>query len=614
MKAVVVEGPNAVSYREVRAPTVGPGDVLVHSREAGLCRTDIEMMTGVFTDPRWVRFPVIPGHEWAGTVVEVGADVESVKVGDRVVCEGFVVCHRCRRCRSGETQWCERIEALGFTRPGGYAELVAVPEQVVHRLPEHVSFDAGVLVEPASVVLRGLEKAGPKPGEAVGVIGVGTLGALAIALLRLHSPSRIVAYGVREEELELARRLGATEVVLAGDGTPAQAELDLVVETAGVPGAVTLATQLCRPGRPGRAARDRRRGPDADPPLRPARERGPGPHRQHRVPGVDLVARRRADLRPRPRPRPDRDAPLPDGRLRGGGGADGRPARDRREDRPRALRHGRTPQLGVARPPGPRRVPAPLLAEVQRRERRGVSRPSRDRDLQLVVGARQLQRAPARAGRGGQARRPAGRRLPARVPGHVARRVADEADDDALPQPHGDGRRGVDPLLPPRRRRPADRLRQDEPRVDPGRVLGEHPDHRRHGRADAQRPLARQGARLVLGLLALPRGAARRPHQRAGLHRDRGLHVALERALHDDGDRVDDGLRDRGARADAAGRRGHPGGRLAPRAPGRDGGTPDRRARRAATCARRTSSRARRSRTPSARCTRSPGRPTRSST
>src|SRR4051794_33624947 len=246
MRAVVVEGPNRVSYREVRAPTAGPHDVLVQSREAGLCRTDIEMMTGVFTDPRWVRFPVIPGHEWAGTVVEVGSDVESVEVGDRVVCEGFVVCHRCRRCRSGETQWCERIEALGFTRPGGYAELVAVPEQVVHRLPEHVSFDAGVLVEPASVVLRGLEKAGPQPGEAVGVIGVGTLGALAIALLRLHAPARIVAYGVREEELELARQLGATETVLVPSGD-ADAQLDLVVETAGAPVAVELATQLVRP-------------------------------------------------------------------------------------------------------------------------------------------------------------------------------------------------------------------------------------------------------------------------------------------------------------------------------------------------------------------------------
>jgi threonine dehydrogenase-like Zn-dependent dehydrogenase len=105
-----------------------------------------------------------------------------------------------------------------------------------------------VLVEPASVVLHGVDKARPQPGESAAVIGVGTLGSLAIALLALHSPSRIVAYGVREEELELARTLGATEVVLSGEREPARAEMDLVVETAGVPEAVELATQLCRPG------------------------------------------------------------------------------------------------------------------------------------------------------------------------------------------------------------------------------------------------------------------------------------------------------------------------------------------------------------------------------
>jgi 2-desacetyl-2-hydroxyethyl bacteriochlorophyllide A dehydrogenase len=248
VKAVVVEAPNRVAYREVDAPAVGPDDVLVASREAGLCRTDIEVMTGQFTDPRWVRFPVIPGHEWSGTVLDVGAGVASVRPGDRVVCEGMVTCGRCRPCRRGETQWCERIEAIGFTRPGGYAELVAVPQRVVHRLPDHVSFDAGVLVEPASVVLHGLEKARPQPGESAAVIGVGTLGALAVALLGLHSPSRITAYGVREEELELALKLGATDVVLTGESEPARAELDLVVETAGVPEAVGLATELCRPG------------------------------------------------------------------------------------------------------------------------------------------------------------------------------------------------------------------------------------------------------------------------------------------------------------------------------------------------------------------------------
>src|SRR5262249_42299167 len=155
--------------------------------------------------------------------------------GDRVVCEGLIGCHRCGPCRRGETHWCERIEALGFTRPGGYAELVTVPARVVHRLPDHVSFDAGVLIEPASVVLHGLEKAQPQPGECVGVIGIDTLGSLAITLLRLYSPRRLVAYGIRDEELELALQLGADEAVSASDGPPSPAELDLVVDTSGAP-------------------------------------------------------------------------------------------------------------------------------------------------------------------------------------------------------------------------------------------------------------------------------------------------------------------------------------------------------------------------------------------
>ena len=248
MKAVVVERPHQVSYREVDEPAVGPDEVLVASREAGLCRTDIEVMTGIFTDPRWVQFPVIPGHEWSGTVVEVGANVEAVRAGDRVVCEGLIGCQRCAPCRRGDTHWCERIQALGFTRPGGYAELVTVPARVVHRLPDHVSFDAGVLIEPASVVLHGLEKAWPQPGETVGVIGIGTLGSLAITLLRLHSPARLVAYGIREAELELALRLGADDVVLVREREPVAGELDLVIDTSGAPDAIALAAELCRPG------------------------------------------------------------------------------------------------------------------------------------------------------------------------------------------------------------------------------------------------------------------------------------------------------------------------------------------------------------------------------
>jgi threonine dehydrogenase-like Zn-dependent dehydrogenase len=253
VKAVVVDRPGEVSYRDVAEPSYGPGDVLVRSRRAGVCRTDIEMATGVFSDPRWVRFPCIPGHEWSGTVVAVGEDVTEVEPGDQVVCEGLIPCNRCRRCRAGETQLCETYDSIGFTRGGGYGELVVCPRHVVHRLPETVSLDAAVLVEPASVVFQGLLRARPLPGEAVGVIGIGTLGSLAITLARLFSPSEIVAYGLRGAELELARTLGADHAVHVGEldariGAGSEGSLDLVLETAGAAAAVELATRLVREG------------------------------------------------------------------------------------------------------------------------------------------------------------------------------------------------------------------------------------------------------------------------------------------------------------------------------------------------------------------------------
>ena len=248
MRAVVIERPHEVVYREVETPVCGPGDVLVRSRFAGVCRTDIEVLEGAL-DRRWVRYPCIPGHEWSGIVEEVGIDVADLESGDRVVCEGFCYCGMCRRCRAGDTHLCEHYDQLGFTRGGGYGELVLAPRRVVHRLPDGVALDEAVLVEPASVALKGLLRARLAPGETIGVVGVGTLGALTIVLARLFSPAAIVAYGVREQELELARRLGAAEAIdVSGGASPHEGELDLVFETAGAVPAVELATRLPREG------------------------------------------------------------------------------------------------------------------------------------------------------------------------------------------------------------------------------------------------------------------------------------------------------------------------------------------------------------------------------
>jgi threonine dehydrogenase-like Zn-dependent dehydrogenase len=247
MRAIVVERPDSVSLTEIDTPAPGPGEARVRSVVAGVCRTDLDIITGAL-DARWVRFPVVPGHEWSGVVDAVGEGVSGVEPGQRVVCEGNIGCLSCPRCRAGDTHLCQRYDAVGFTRGGGWGEFVVVPARILHPLPDHVSFEAAALVEPGSCVVKALGRARIEPSETVGVVGVGAMGALAIRIARLRSPAAIVAYGLRDEELELARALGADAVVNVARDDVEEGMLDVVVETAGAVPAVELATRLVREG------------------------------------------------------------------------------------------------------------------------------------------------------------------------------------------------------------------------------------------------------------------------------------------------------------------------------------------------------------------------------
>jgi L-iditol 2-dehydrogenase len=251
MCALVVERPGVVALQRRPVPTPGPGEVLVRVGAAGICGSDVEVLEGRRPLP-YVRYPIVPGHEWAGTVEAFGAGVEGLGAGDVVVAEGFRACGECPRCREGRTNLCESEYAeTGFTHPGAFAEFLLAPARLVHVLSAGTDLAAAAVLEPAACVAQGLLEVELRPGMTAAVVGAGTVGLLAVSLLRLTSPSRLALTGTRATRLELGRRLGARETVNVRESDPVDAlggGFDLVFEASGTTEGVRQALSLARRG------------------------------------------------------------------------------------------------------------------------------------------------------------------------------------------------------------------------------------------------------------------------------------------------------------------------------------------------------------------------------
>ncbi|MFF1898863.1 zinc-binding dehydrogenase [Streptomyces sp. NPDC058206] len=247
-RSVTIERPGEHRLTSGPVPEPGPGEVRVRVAAAGICMSDREVYDG-HRDPAYVRYPVVPGHEWSGVVDALGAGVDPVLLGRRTVAEGFRSCGSCERCRSGETSLCTAgYDETGFTRPGAFADHVVVPARLLHPLADDADLRAAALLEPAAVVAAAVRAGAPEPGERIAVVGAGTLGLLAVQLLSAMSPGELTVIDPRDERAGRSLAFGASEARTPKEATEVRGRYDLVVETAGAPSTAADACLLARRG------------------------------------------------------------------------------------------------------------------------------------------------------------------------------------------------------------------------------------------------------------------------------------------------------------------------------------------------------------------------------
>lgn len=254
MKAVYVEDAYKIVVKEIDIPEIAANEVLIKVKSAGICGSDLHTYKGLhpFRKP-----PVIIGHEVAGEIVKVGEAVTRLAAGDRVTVEPQTGCGICEYCLAGLVNYCEQRGAPGI---GGWygtmAEYFAAPEQTVFKLPEGMSFDQGVLVEPFAVGVHAVRKAGIGLGDKVAILGAGPIGLLAMAAAKAAGATTLLVTDVMDYALEGAIKMGATHslnIMSKPDWTEQATALigghfDKVLVAAGVPGIIDQSLKLLRKG------------------------------------------------------------------------------------------------------------------------------------------------------------------------------------------------------------------------------------------------------------------------------------------------------------------------------------------------------------------------------
>lgn len=232
MKAIVFTAKNQVSHTDLPDPVAGAGEVVVQVKASGICHTDYEVLKDNYGTG---AFPVVPGHEYAGVVVEVGEGVSGVKTGDRVAVDPNLECGHCRACNRGWAHLCENLGAYGVTTHGGFAEFSVVKASAVHPIGE-MSFSQAALAEPMGCVLNGLDAVHEEWMEDALIFGAGPMGLLMGMALKTRGVGRVAFVDISEERLELASSFGFEAVASGSNDLKGwHHAADLAVEATGVP-------------------------------------------------------------------------------------------------------------------------------------------------------------------------------------------------------------------------------------------------------------------------------------------------------------------------------------------------------------------------------------------
>ncbi|MBB6171974.1 NADPH2:quinone reductase [Nocardiopsis mwathae] len=244
MRAAIIEQPGSITVGERPDPAPGTEGVVVRVGACGICGTDLHIADGEFPPS---PYPLVPGHEFAGEIVAVGADAPGgLRVGDRVAVDPSLFCGHCDYCRAGRGNLCADWGATGDTVDGAFAEYVAVPAANCYRMPEAMGFREGALVEPLSCAVHGVRRIGVSAGERFLLVGAGTMGLLLQQLLQ-HSGARVTMVDRNAERLKIAADLGAHAV--ATDTADLHDELfDAAVDVTGAPPAIEAAFNALRRG------------------------------------------------------------------------------------------------------------------------------------------------------------------------------------------------------------------------------------------------------------------------------------------------------------------------------------------------------------------------------